>query len=280
MKIETIDLQPSSIGESLVRSLRDTGFAVITNHGIPRLAFKRFYRNWEAYFASEDKNKDLFSAEKQRGYYPFKSENAKGFDKKDLKEFFHIYPDMELGPQHGASDTWYLYNRMNQVGQELLRLIDQYSEVDGVSLFSKPLDQMAENSPQTLLRVLHYPPIGSDVDGAVRAAAHEDINLITLLPAATYPGLQVKSKYDEWIFADMEVPEDAIIVNAGDMLQEASGGYFKSTTHRVVNPTGYGATISRYSMPMFIHPHSDVRLSDKYTAGEYLDERLRELGLK
>jgi isopenicillin N synthase-like dioxygenase len=150
-----------------------------------------------------------------------------------------------------------------------------------------PLHKMVEHSEQNLLRILHYPPLGlgSDAqritaDGAVRAAAHEDINLITLLPAATYPGLQVKTKDGEWIWADMNVPKDAIIVNAGDMLQEASGGYFKSTTHRVVNPTGLGATVSRYSMPMFIHPRPDVRLSDKYTAGEYLDERLKELGLK
>jgi isopenicillin N synthase-like dioxygenase len=280
MKIETIDLKPKTIGESLVRSLRDTGFAVVTGHGIPSIAFRQFYRSWEKYFASEEKFKDLFAPDRQRGYYPMKSENAKGFSKKDLKEFFHIYPGMELGEIHGASSTWHLYHRLNQLGQELLQMIDQYSEVDGVSRFSMPLEDMAKDSPQTLLRVLHYPPIGEDADGAVRAAAHEDINLITLLPAATYPGLQVKTADGEWIFADEHVPKDAIIVNAGDMLQEASGGYFKSTSHRVVNPIGEGAKISRYSMPMFIHPHSDVRLSDRYTAGEYLDERLRELGLK
>jgi isopenicillin N synthase-like dioxygenase len=276
MKIETVDLNPSSIGESLVRSLRETGFAVITNHGIPKEMFDLTYETWAKYFASEEKFKDLFSAEKQRGYYPMKSENAKGYDKKDLKEFFHIYPDMVLEPQHGGSNTWALYTLMSRLGDRLLRLINDHSPVE----FPVPLHKMAQNSPQTLLRVLHYPPIGDDSDGAVRAAAHEDINLITLLPAATYPGLQVKTATGDWIFADQHVPADAIIINAGDMLQEASGGYFKSTTHRVVNPTGHGATVSRYSMPMFIHPHSEVRLSDRYTAGEYLDERLRELGLK
>lgn len=280
MKIETINLQPSSIGESLVRSLRDTGFAVVTGHGIPKELFTRVYKSWEYYFNNGDKQADLFSSNNQRGYYPFKSENAKGFDQKDLKEFFHIYPDMELKVDHHPSGTWHLYMMMSDLGQKLLGLIDQHSAVKGCSIFTTPLSEMAFNSPQTLLRILHYPPIKEDPDGAVRAAAHEDINLITLLPAATYPGLQVKTKDGEWIFADMHVPDDAIIVNAGDMLQEASGGYFKSTTHRVVNPTGFGATISRYSMPMFIHPHSDVRLSDKYTAGEYLDERLKELGLK
>lgn len=276
MKIQTIDLKPKSIGQDLVRSLRDTGFAVITGHGIPKELFTQAYEVWASYFKSEEKFRDLFSKDKQKGYYPMKSENAKGFDKKDLKEFFHLYPDMHLGKEHGGQLMWALYDSMETLGQELLGMINDNSEVK----FSVPLTEMADQSPQTLLRILHYPPIGEDADGAVRAAAHEDINLITLLPAATYPGLQVKTKDGEWVFADMHVPEDAIIVNAGDMLQEASGGYFKSTTHRVVNPTGHGATISRYSMPMFIHPHSTVRLSDKYTAGEYLDERLRELGLK
>lgn len=238
--------------------------------------FSTAYDNWSSYFESQEKTKDLFAPNRQRGYYPFKSENAKGFSKKDLKEFFHLYPDMCLGEMHGGEDTWNLYNAMNTLGQELLKQINDNCEVK----FSVPLQEMAEESPQTLLRILHYPPIGDDEDGAVRAAAHEDINLITLLPAATYPGLQVKDSEGKWIFADMHVPKDAIIVNAGDMLQEASKGYFKSTTHRVVNPIGPGAAISRYSMPMFIHPHPNVRLSDKYTAGEYLDERLRELGLK
>lgn len=276
MKIQTIDLKPKSIGQDLVRSLRDTGFAVITGHGIPKELFTQAYEVWADYFKSEEKFKDLFSKDKQKGYYPMKSENAKGFDKKDLKEFFHLYPDMHLGKEHGGQLMWALYDSMETLGQELLGMINDNSEVK----FSVPLTEMADQSPQTLLRILHYPPIGDDSDGAVRAAAHEDINLITLLPAATYPGLQVQTKDGEWVFADMHVPDDAIIVNAGDMLQEASGGYFKSTTHRVVNPTGHGATISRYSMPMFIHPHSTVRLSEKYTAGEYLDERLRELGLK
>jgi isopenicillin N synthase-like dioxygenase len=276
MKIQTISLKPSSIGENLVKSLKETGFAVITDHDIPMEMFDKAYATWADYFASEEKVKDLFSVDRQRGYYPMKSENAKGFNKKDLKEFFHLYPDMHLGKQHGASDMWMLYESMARLGQELLTMISANSPIE----FSIPLQNMAYKSPQTLLRILHYPPIGDDSDGAVRAAAHEDINLITLLPAATYPGLQVKTADGEWVLADMNIPKNAIIVNAGDMLQEASGGYFKSTTHRVVNPTGYGATISRYSMPMFIHPHADVRLSEKYTAGEYLDERLRELGLK
>lgn len=276
MEIKTIKAYSLASGEDLVESLKETGFAVVIDHGIPDSMFEKTYKDVAEYFASEDKFKDLFAADRQRGYYPMKSENAKGFSKKDLKEFYHLYPDMLDQSIPGGKDTWDLYRHMATLGHHLLTKIN-----DNVDLqFTEPLQTMAWNSPQTLFRFLHYPPIGDDADGAVRAAAHEDINLITLLPAATYPGLQVKDSKGNWIFADLHVPKNAIIINAGDMLQEASGGYFKSTTHRVVNPTGLGATVSRYSMPMFIHPHSGVRLSEKYTAGEYLDERLRELGLK
>jgi isopenicillin N synthase-like dioxygenase len=278
VEIKKIDINPDSIGESIVRSLRETGFAIIKNHGIKSEVLDKAYKAWTAYFVSNEKFKDQFKPNQQEGYYPMKSENAKGYDKKDLKEFFHIYPHMALTEAHGGNDTWSLYNDMHNLGLDLLDLIDKHSQVDGKSRFSQSLRSMAYRSPKTLLRILHYPPLEGETDGAVRAAAHEDINLITLLPAATYPGLQVLGADGEWFMADTD--PDSIIINAGDMLQEASGGYFKSTTHRVINPTGVGATVSRYSMPMFVHPHPEVRLSEKYTAEEYLDERLRELGLK
>lgn len=137
---------------------------------------------------------------------------------------------------------------------------------------------MIENSQATLLRVLHYPPLtGEEEPGAIRAAAHEDINLLTILPAANEPGLQVKGTHGEWL----DVPSDfgTLIINIGDMLQEASQGYFPSTTHRVINPTGGRRDNSRISIPLFLHPNPDVVLSEKYTAGGYLEERLKELGV-
>ena len=137
---------------------------------------------------------------------------------------------------------------------------------------------MINTSGQTLLRVLHYPPLdGSEEPDAIRAAAHEDINLLTILPAANEPGLQVKGSDGEWI----DVPCDFgnLIVNIGDMLQEASGGYFPSTTHRVINPEGSDQTRSRISLPLFLHPRPDVVLSDRHSADSYLKERLRELGV-
>ena len=112
----------------------------------------------------------------------------------------------------------------------------------------------------------------------MRSSAHEDINLLTLLPAGTAPGLQVKDRAGAW--HDVACDPSAVIVNSGDMLQMASGGYFRSTTHRVTNPTGAMRATSRYSMPLFLHPRPEVRLSATHTADDYLDERLAEIGLR
>jgi isopenicillin N synthase-like dioxygenase len=144
---------------------------------------------------------------------------------------------------------------------------------------SEPLSGMVKNTQQTLFRVLHYPPLKGKIEkGAVRSAPHEDINLITLLPAATETGLEVQDVKGNWHQVSTE--PGTIVVNAGDMLQEASEGYYKSTTHRVVNPKGEAALKSRYSAPLFVHPRPEVVLSPRYTAATYLDQRLKEIGLK
>jgi isopenicillin N synthase-like dioxygenase len=123
---------------------------------------------------------------------------------------------------------------------------------------------------------LHYPPLrGDEEPGAVRAAAHGDINLLTILPAATEPGLQVMGKDGNWL----DAPSDfgLLIVNIGDMLQEASGHYYPSTVHRVLNPAGAAAQKSRISMPLFLHPNRNVVLSERYTVESYFNERMQEL---
>ena len=140
-----------------------------------------------------------------------------------------------------------------------------------------PLDHMIDRSEQNLLRVIHYPPItGSEDSKALRAEAHEDINLITLLVAGSQPGLQVLKKDGSWM--DVPTSPEYIVVNIGDMLQECSNGYYPSTTHRVIKPQD--TSVSRYSMPFFVHARDEVILSDKHTAKSYLEERLKEIGLK
>ena len=171
------------------------------------------------------------------------------------------------------------YGIANDLAAELLSWVEKHTPADIAKNYREPLSNMIKDSRHTLLRVLRYPPLtGNEPAGSLRAAAHGDINLLTILPAANEPGLQVQGKDGEWV----DVPGDfgMLIINIGDMLQEASQGYYPSTQHRVVNPTGEGAKKSRVSLPLFLHPREDVVLSDRYTAHEYLEERLRELGVK
>ena len=229
-------------------------------------------------FSKEDKNKYLFNKKTQDGFFPYQSENAKDYPAKDLKEFFHFYP-WGVFPEELSEKTSLLFDQLLKLTEVLLSWIESESPKHIKNLFSMPLTKMIDSSPNNLLRIIHYPPLKGDEDiNALRGAAHEDINLITLLVAGTQPGLQVKDNFGKW--QNISCDPGSIAVNTGDMLQEVSKGYYPSTTHQVINPKESEENISRYSMPLFLHPNSDVRLSDEYTAKEYLNERLKEIGLK
>jgi isopenicillin N synthase-like dioxygenase len=279
MQLPTVDFQADNAAEQFVESLRNTGFGVLKNHPIPQQLVESIYNNWKAFFYSEQKHEFLFSKETQDGYFPPEvSEVAKGHTKKDIKEYFHVYPSGRVPAQLEAEIREY-YRLANEFAAQLLSWVQEYAPDDVKAKFSIDLKDMIADSEQTLLRVLHYPPMtGDEEPGAIRAAAHGDINLLTVLPAANEPGLQVLGNNGEWI----DVPCDFgnLIINIGDMLQEASGGYFPSTIHRVINPTGKASSNSRISLPLFLHPRPDVVLSERYTADSYLNERLRELGVK
>ena len=277
MQIETVDYRASDAPRKLARSLQETGFAVLANHPIPPERIDEAYERWGAFFAGDSKMKYLRDIERQDGYFPFKSENAKDAQEKDLKEFYHVYPWGRI-PDSLDDFTRQLYADLTQTGLTLLGWLDQQMPEQISSKLSLPLAQMAQDSRQTLLRILHYPPVGRDENGAaIRAAAHEDINLITLLLAGSQPGLQARDKQGRW--HDVPCDPGMITINNGDMLSLATDGYFPSTTHRVVNPD-VNLNLSRYSMPMFIAPRPDVELKDSFTAEQFLQERLREIGLK
>lgn len=278
MKVKTVSYRSPAASREFTASLKDTGFAVIKDHPIPAELIQRSFQEWAEFFRGNAKHQYLFDPARQSGYFPFRSENAKDYGKKDLKEFFHHYPWGEL-PAETRKFTPLLFESLTTLAAELLGWVDDCTPPGVSALFTMPLRRMIEASPETLLRPIHYPPLdGSEEEGAVRAAAHEDINLITLLPAATAPGLQVRDTQGNW--HDVPCDPGTIVVNSGDMLKEASGGYYPSTTHQVVNPRGPEARLPRYSMPLFLHARSEVRLSSRYTAGAYLNERLREIGLK
>ena len=277
LDILTINYNDSDADRLFEESLKNTGFAVIKDHPIDKDLIGEVYKEWENYFSSESKNDYMFDEVKQDGYFPYLTENAKGSTAKDLKEFYHIYewgrkPHM-IGPK-----TMFLYRELTNVASTLLSWIQKNSPENVSKLFSVPLKDMIYKSQYNLLRIIHYPPLsGNEKLNSIRAAAHEDINLLTVLVAGSQPGLQVLDNNESWL--DVTTDKNTIVINSGDMLNMASDNYYPSTTHRVINPDPH-SNVSRYSMPLFLHPRDEVVLNENYTAGTYLQERLEEIGLK
>lgn len=300
-EIDVATLTPGSeaLGEALVASLRETGFAILRNHSIDQDRIDAMERESRNFFAlSETRKKDWAMPENhyQRGYSPFGTENAKDRTAPDLKEFWHVGRDTIPGlpgtpsvpdvPEFdGTSHA--LFNEMDQFGRQLMVSIGK------VLGMSKDRMDAALINGNSILRLLHYPPIAEEHrhgGPAVRAAAHEDINLLTLLLGAEEAGLQVKHRSGQWLAVNP--PPGALVINAGDMLQRLTAGELPSTTHRVVNPTPERAIHSRYSMPFFLHPASDFviealpdcvarggKAEEPITAKGFLEQRLREIGL-
>lgn len=288
-----------TIGDALV----DIGFFAIEGHGVDSALIRSSYQIAEEFFTRDEDQKKLYEdleLKGQRGFTSFGRESAKGRDVPDLKEFWHVgresftrdvdrstYPD-NLWPADWSdfkSAFNGLYTSLDVCSLDLLKACSLY--------IGEPEDyfsSMAEDG-NSILRVIHYPPVADDANPAsVRAAAHEDINFITLLCEATDGGLELQNRDGSWRAIDTGPGQ--IIVDSGDMLQNLTNGFFKSTTHRVVNPDN--SRSRRFSMPFFVHPRAEVDLSPcgtcvtktggdkKYpdlTAGQYLAQRLKELGL-
>lgn len=279
MNVLQVDYRAPDAAERFTRSLHETGFGVLSHHPIPPPLVAGLYARWLDFFDGDTKLAYAFSPETQDGWFSTAvSETAKGHSQKDLKEYYHVYPWGRIPPEL-RDDTLHYYAVAGALAAELLGWVERYTPPAIAAHYSQPLSSMIANSRGTLLRVLRYPPLtGNEPPGALRAAAHGDINLLTILPAASEPGLQVQGRDGQW----QDVPCDfgTLVINTGDMLQEASRGYYPSTLHRVVNPVGAAASRSRVSLPLFLHPRDEVVLSERYSAGSYLAERLRELGVK
>ena len=276
MQLPIVDYAHPNAAQDFCRNLHETGFGVLENHPLDQTLVEGIYAEWLGFFNSNAKHNYAQDPVKLDGYFsPAVSETAKDHTQRDLKEFFHIFPWGRYPAE--VSDAAKRYsNAGSQLAQQLLQWVQDCSPPEVKARYSMPLPDMIHGCEQTLLRVLHYPPLsGQENPGALRAAAHSDINLLTILPAATEPGLQVIGKNGQWI----DAPSDfgLLIVNIGDMLQEASGFYYPSTVHRVLNPAGAGAKKSRISMPLFLHPNREIVLSERYTVQSYFDERMQEL---
>ena len=276
MQLPVIDYRSATAAEDFCRSLHETGFGVLKNHPLDEALVQGIYGEWLVFFKNDAKHNYPQDPVKLDGYFsPAISETAKNNTQRDLKEFFHIFPWGRYPAEVSDAARRY-YAAGSSLAAQLLTWVEEYSPPQIKAAYSMPLPDMIDGCDQTLLRVLHYPPLsGAEEPGAVRAAAHGDINLLTILPAASEPGLQVLGKDQQW----HDVPCDfgLLIVNNGDMLQEASGGFYPSTVHRVLNPVGVAATRSRLSLPLFLHPRREVVLSERYTVGSYFEERMKEL---
>lgn len=273
-----VDFTAPDAPARFTESLRETGFGVLKNHPLEQTQVSSIYANWQGFFDGDDKHDFVYTVGPQDGFFPADmAESAKGQSVKDIKEYFHFYPWGKC-PAHLRDELMDYYAKAGSLAQTLLGWVEANTPAAVSDTFSEPLSDMMTGSEQSLLRILHYPPLSGDEEpNAIRAAAHEDINLLTILPASNEPGLQVLGKDGEWV--DVPCEFGNLIVNIGDMLQEATGRHYPSTTHRVVNPEGARKDKSRISLPLFLHPRPDVRLSERYTADEYLKQRLRELGV-
>ncbi|HEY9216720.1 MAG TPA: 2-oxoglutarate and iron-dependent oxygenase domain-containing protein [Phenylobacterium sp.] len=284
----------AGFSKALFEGLETFGFVVLIDHGVdPDLLF-RAYGQAEHLFSRPEVEK-LQYANGLRGYVPFGVEHAKDSHRPDLKEFWQIgrepspEADEPLPPNvwpdapSGFRDTFQaLYAALDETGRQLLEAL-----TPGLGLPSGWFDDKVRHGT-SILRVLHYPPVRDDaVRGAVRSAAHEDINFLTIMVPARGAGLEIQLRDGTWL--PIEIDPGGLIVNSGDMLARLTNGVIPSTTHRVVNPSG--PNVSRYSMPFFMHPASSVRLDclpscvgagakhPPITAGDFLAERLREIGL-
>jgi len=296
--------QKAKFVQDLGKAYEDVGFVAVKNHGLSDELRDQLYDSVKKFFTLpletklKYEDKDLAG---QRGYTSFGREKAKDSAVGDLKEFWHFgqqvtdgdaikseYPDNILSKEVPEFNEYGLesYRKLEDAGKQMLRAIALYLGLDEFYFDSKI------HNGNSILRPIHYGPITSEPSTAVRAGAHEDINLITLLMGASADGLEILNKKGEWV-AVTALPEQ-VVVNVGDMLQRLTNNRLKSTTHRVVNPPREQWGNSRYSIPFFLHPRSEMRLDclescvtaenpihyEPISAGEYLDERLKEIGLK
>ena len=276
MDVKLVDFTLPEAPRFFTESMLESGFAVITNHNIPRDEISNFYQAWEHFFVHEKPEEFLAKGEDQAGYFSEeKAETAKGNTAQDLKEYFQYWPGTKV-PPHLTEITLSFFKKMIDMGLIAMLWLQENTDSSIWHRIDRPFPEYLSQE-HTLLRVLRYPPMKAPIKpNATRAAAHEDINLITMLPAADEPGLELKSKSTgEWF--PLEAPAGSIVVNIGDMLQELTDGLLPSTSHRVVNPKPKHSLNSRMTAPVFCHPHPELILSERYTAKDYLDERLKEI---
>ncbi|WP_284124383.1 isopenicillin N synthase family dioxygenase [Parerythrobacter aestuarii] len=301
----SLDQPLENIADELGASFSEFGFAIIKDHGIPQELIDRAEEMSKAFFALPAETKQQYKIEGSggaRGYTPFGTEKAKDANVHDLKEFWHVGRSLPEGhelAEYMAPNVWpaevegfeetfaALYAAFEKAGLRVLEAIAIHLGLD-----PKYFETTVEDG-NSVMRLLRYPPLeGEEAEGAIRAAAHGDINTITLLLGAEEAGLELLTKQGEWLAVNP--PPGALAVNIGDMLDRLTNGKLRSTTHRVVNPKGEAAYRARYSMPFFLHFRPDFVIEPLPSCGkeetgnepqpaisshEFLQQRLREINL-
>jgi isopenicillin N synthase-like dioxygenase len=304
VSLNDADRDPDAFSEELGNSLVEYGFAIVRDHGIPEDLILRAEEKAKQFFALPDEVKRKYHIEGTggaRGYTPFGIETAKGFKAHDLKEFWHVGRELPEGHKFRAvmaDNIWpeeirdfrktfiALYAAFDEAGVKVLRAIARFLKVDE-EFFT---DTVRDGN--SVMRLLHYPAQTEPTGEHIRAAAHEDINTITLLLGAEEAGLELKTRDGRWIPVSPKLGE--LVINIGDMLQRLTNGMLRSTSHRVVNPAPDRASHARYSMPFFLHFRPDFMIEalpgtvppgeqpkwPPISSHDYLQERLREIKLK
>ena len=304
VSLNDADSNPEDFSNELGQSFVDYGFAIIRDHGIPQDLIDEAEEKAKQFFALPEETKRKYLIEGgggARGYTPFGIETAKGASAHDLKEFWHVGRDLPEGHRfrgHMPENLWpsevegfkdvfqRLYAAFDEAGLKILRAVARFLKLDEEYFTDTVRDG------NSVMRLLHYPPIDKPTGSHIRAGAHEDINTITLLLGAEEAGLQLQTKHGRWL--DVSPKPGELVINIGDMLQRLTNGKLRSTSHRVINPAPDRASKARYSMPFFLHFRSDFLIEAlpgtvpegeqpkwaPITADEYLQERLREIKLK
>lgn len=289
--------------EEIGGAFENIGFVALSGHFLSDALVEALYSEIKKFFNLSQEIKDTYEIEGiggQRGYTSFGKEHAKGKKEGDLKEFWHfgqyVEDDSKLKEEYPDNVMVAELPKFNEVGKETYKMLEKTAKfvlralAIHLDLTETYFDAYIKNG-NSILRPIHYPPITSEPKNAVRAAAHGDINLITLLMGAHGKGLQVQNHKGEWV--DAIARPDELMINVGDMLSRLSNNKLKSTIHQVVNPPRELWGTSRYSVPFFMHPVSEMplnclencideehpKLYEDITAGEFLHERLIELGL-
>jgi isopenicillin N synthase-like dioxygenase len=298
------DVESERFVQHLGAAYENYGFVIIADHGIPQPLIDRFLSLYKTFFAWSEGDKHRYHIKGSggaRGYTPFGIETAKGSEHFDLKEFWHVgreLPTVHPYRHYMADNVWIdeipgfketsleMFETFDRTGRRLLSAIARVLKL--------PPDFFEDKVQlgNSVLRVIHYPPMPPNPKESIRAGAHEDINVITLLLGAEEPGLQVLTRPGTWL--SVNPAPGSMVVNVGDMLQRLTNGVLRSTSHRVINPIRDRAQNARFSMPFFLHFNPDFPIAalpscigpgkpqplPPILAEEYLQERLREIKLK